>query len=111
LIENHPCLCREELERCEGQYIRAEPNAVNKYIAGRTKTEYYQDNVETIKAQQKRYNQDNAEAIKAQKRQYDQANAIRASQKQDCPCGGRFTHGAKLRHMRTKKHQIYVNQE
>ena len=81
LIEKHPCLCREELERLEGQYIRAEPTAVNKIIVGRTKAEYYQANTEKIRAQQK--------------------------QKHTCLCGGEHTTSNKAKHLKTKKHQAY----
>ena len=71
LIENFPCACRGELERVEGQHIRAEPNAVNKNIVGRTSAEYYQDNLEKIK----QYRQDNAEKIKDYQKKYRQDNA------------------------------------
>ena len=96
LIEKHPCLCREELERLEGQYIRAEPNAVNRIIAGRTKAEYYKDNAERLKAQEKEYYQNNAVKIRAQQKQ-----------KHTCPCGGKYTTGGKGRHFKTEKHRAY----
>jgi hypothetical protein len=81
LIEKHPCLCREELERLEGQYIRAEPNSVNKIVAGRTRAEYRADNAEQLNAQQKK--------------------------KHTCVCGGRYTQCHKAPHLKTKKHQAY----
>jgi hypothetical protein len=37
LIEHHPCLCREDLCKREGEVIRTTPNCVNRRIAGRTK--------------------------------------------------------------------------
>ena len=45
LIENHSCLCREQLERCEfeGGHIRSEPNAANKIIVGRTYKEWREE--------------------------------------------------------------------
>ena len=81
LVEKHPCLCREELERFEGQHIRAEPNAVNRFIAGRTRAEHYLDNIELIKANK--------------------------NQKHACPCGGKYTTGNQAVHFKTKKHQAY----
>jgi hypothetical protein len=77
LIEKHPCLCREELERAEGQYIRADPNAVNRAIMGRTHAEWYQDNIDLRK------------------------------QKHSCDCSGKYTLGDKAKHFKTKKHQKY----
>jgi hypothetical protein len=96
LLEKHPCLCREELERLEGQYIRAEPNAVNKIIAGRTRAEHYRDNAEQLNARQKEYYHNNTEKIRAQHKQ-----------KHDCPCGGKYTTSDKAKHLKTKKHQAY----
>jgi len=120
LVEKHPCLCREELERLEGQHIRAEPNAVNKVVAGWTKAEYYRNNAEQIKAQQKEYRldnpeyaklyyQDNVEKIKAHKKEYYQSNVekIRDQQKQKhtCDCGGRYTQCNKAAHFKSKQHR------
>ena len=94
LVEKHPCLCREELERLEGQHIRAEPNAVNKRIAGRTDAEYYQDSAEQIKAQKKQYRQNNVEKINMYKKQ-----------KHTCDCGGRYTQCNKAAHFKSKQHR------
>lgn len=131
LIEKYACTCREELERREGQYIRSEPNAVNKYIAGRTQKEYYQDNAERKKEwrknnaerikeyrqtnveQIKAYYQDNAEKIRAKQKEYRQTNAerikARKNQKHICGCGGKYTHANKVRHYTSKQHQDFEN--
>jgi len=120
LIEKHPCLCREELERIEGRYIRAEPTAVNRIIVGRTRAEYRQDhreeikqyrldNIEQIKTYQKEYYQDNLEQMKAYRKEYYQDNVeqIKAQQKQKhtCNCGGKYTHANKLSHFKSEKHR------
>lgn len=46
LIEEFPCESREQLNKREGEVIRATANCVNKYIAGRTLSEYCDDNKE-----------------------------------------------------------------
>ena len=122
LIIKHPCMCREDLERLEGQHIRAEPNAVNRIVAGRTGAEYYQDNTEKIKAQQKLYRQANpekikdlnklyyqanAEQIKDRHKQYKQDNAEKINQKHTCDCGGKYIHANKALHFRTKQHSKF----
>tara|TARA_R110000868_G_scaffold131790_11_gene342075 strand:- start:1935 stop:2477 length:543 start_codon:yes stop_codon:yes gene_type:complete len=54
LIENFPCNSKTELERKEGEHIRA-IQCVNKVIAGRTKKERYQDKKEQILLKVKEY--------------------------------------------------------
>jgi len=65
LVENFPCNTKEELLKREGFHIKENINiCVNCGIAGRTKQEYYQDNLNKIKETQKQYYQDNVEQIK-----------------------------------------------
>ena len=99
LIERHPCLCREELLKREGEIIRATENCVNKRIEGRTTKEYYRDNIDKIKQYEKEYYRDNIDKIKQQ-----------ANQKHDCECGGKYTTGGKIQHFKTKKHGEYEHQ-
>lgn len=63
LYENYPCNSKKELERREGQVIR-EIGTINKNIAGRTKKEYREENVEMVKKWYKKYNDNNVEKIK-----------------------------------------------
>ena len=77
LIENFPCNTKEELLKREGFHIRENINiCVNHEIAGRTKQEYIQDNIEKIK----QYRQDNVEKIKETKKQYYQNNVEKIKQ-------------------------------
>ena len=85
LIENYPCADRNELNRREGQIIRETVGCINKYTAGRTRYEYYQDNKETI--------------------------ITEAKQKHRCECGGKYIQANKPRHLRTAKHLRYLDDE
>ena len=49
LVEEYPCENKMQLERREGQIMRATDNCVNKNVAGRNAAEYRIDNVEYIK--------------------------------------------------------------
>ena len=49
LLEEFPCDNKMQLERREGQIMRATENTVNMRIAGRTIAEYRRDNVEQIR--------------------------------------------------------------
>ena len=73
LVEEYPCSNKEDLQRREGQIIR-NMICVNKQIAGRTKDEYYQDNIEDIIIKRKQYYKDNTEIIRIKQNQYDQDN-------------------------------------
>ena len=60
IIEPFPCETREELERQEGFHQRQNV-CVNIKIAGRTKKEYHQDNIEKFTQYQKDYNENLAD--------------------------------------------------
>jgi hypothetical protein len=69
LIENYPCIDKDELHMREGEIIR-ERDCVNRNIAGRTKAEWREDNKENIKEINKQYREEHKEEIK----QYRQDN-------------------------------------
>jgi len=69
LIEDFPCNSRAELSVRERYYI--ENNlCVNKFIPGRTRKGYYEDNMEKIKAYTKAHYEANKDKIKQYKQQY-----------------------------------------
>jgi len=74
LIELYPCDSRQELERREGWYQLANPDCVNKNIAGRTYIEYREANRTQFREQQKAYYQANRAQILEQQKAYCIAN-------------------------------------
>ena len=58
LIEEYPCLSKDAKNAREGHCIKTMP-CVNKYVAGRTLKENYQDKKEQKIEYQKQYNKDN----------------------------------------------------
>jgi hypothetical protein len=122
LIKEFPCETRTELEKEEGKLI-LENNCVNRYVAGRTKKEYDDDNKDKYKIQRKEYravNKDkikiqkkeyravNKDKIKERKKEYYQENKEKFKAKCKCECGGKYTHVVKSRHLKSKKHQAYI---
>ena len=95
--------------KLERTFIEDLNPSLNCNIPTRTKKEWYDDNPEY----QKQYNESNKKQISEQKRQYREAHKEQlreqAIQKHDCDCGGKYTHQNKLQHIKTKKHQKYVN--
>ena len=78
LLEEYACNNKQQLEQKEGEYIK-NTECVNKFIAGRTKQEYKEDNKEKILEYTKQYNIDNIDKIKEYKKQYRKNNAEKIS--------------------------------
>jgi hypothetical protein len=81
LYELYPCNSKTELEKREGQIIRANDNAVNKIIVGRTRQQYRVDNVDNKKLYDENYRENNRDKIKQKQNQYYIDNADKVKQK------------------------------
>ena len=77
LLENYPCETLEQLRKKEGFYIR-EMSTLNHKIAGRTKKEWKQDNIEHCKEKDKEYHKEyyelNKDKINEQHKEYREQN-------------------------------------
>lgn len=85
LIENYSCNSRNELNKREGEIIRS-MDCVNKLIAGRTRKEYYNENIEELRQKDREYKSKNQEKIKKYRednkekmKQYRKDNSIKAN--------------------------------
>lgn len=89
LIEQYPCLTKNELVLRESEYIKKCENKINKNIPGRTMIQYYQDNKDKLHEYR----------IKNEKktREYHNTKFI-------CECGKELTMGNRARHMRSNYH-------
>jgi hypothetical protein len=132
LICNFPCESKDELTAHEATWIRKYQNdcdyvCVNKCIPGRTLTQYYKDNKESIYQKVKQRREDNKEALIQYRKQYyelnkeaclqnnkqyneDNKDAIKQKRnvKHVCQCGGTYSQSHKSCHKKTKKHQAYL---
>ena len=105
LVEECPCYNKEQLYAKEGYYIRefdSYNNGYNSVIAGRSRKKHYEDNKEKLKEKRKIYYEQNKEKAKTYNKQY---NSI----KYNCECGATIQKLSKSRHLKTKKHQNYIN--
>jgi hypothetical protein len=107
LIESYPCANKNELVRREGQIIRDTINCVNKNIAGRTISEYYQDNKVEINATHRQHYQDTLEHTKAKHIEWALNNKDKQRQKTNCYCGGSYSHENKAVHFKTQIHKDF----
>tara|TARA_R110000737_G_scaffold166137_1_gene193367 strand:- start:220 stop:801 length:582 start_codon:yes stop_codon:yes gene_type:complete len=112
LLETYPCESKTQLERKEGEYQR-DIECINRYIAGRTDKEYYQDNKEELKNKQKNYRKNNLEFKLNYEREYRLKNKEKISKIKAnlivCECGFQSSYGHLARHRRTKKHIDFIN--
>lgn len=116
LIEDFPCNNKYELNERLTEIIRATPNVINHYVAGRREPE-------TIKKRIKEWHFKHKEQIAEKARQkylankakldeksiqYYWANKERISQNRkqriNCECGGHYTAGHRSHHIKSKKH-------
>jgi len=74
---------------------------------------YYQINKDKIIDDNKKYREKNKEKIAERKRLYREKHKERIKEhkgkKYNCECGGKYTHDHKAGHLRTKKHQAYLD--
>jgi len=127
LVENVKCENKQELHKRERFHIEELSAELNKVIPNRSqkeyydknrellleqKKEYYVNNKEEIAKKNKQYRQDNKEQIEEHKKQYYLNNKDKIEehkkQKFDCVCGGKYTLTHKARHLKTNKHQTYL---
>jgi hypothetical protein len=69
LVEEYPCNNRQQLEKKEGEYIKAN-ECVNICIAGRTKKEWGQDNRERLNEKGRKYKEEHKEELKQKDKIY-----------------------------------------
>ena len=134
LVELYPSNTKDELLARESHHQR-ENDCINKILAKRTKQEYQQDNKRTIQEYKKQYIQDNKEKLNERHRQYYNDNKeylleqkkiywqenksqiqekrkthnIKESVQVSCECGANYVKRNTKRHIKTKKHQQYLN--
>ena len=112
LIEDYPCEDTYQLRQREGHFIR-EMGTLNLVVAGRTRTEYNQENKEKISAKGKEYREKNREIINEKKKEFrkEHKEEIKEYKKTQitCECGACIQKGELWRHKKTQKHQSFLN--
>ena len=104
----HELECDEdEASRVEGNYIRNN-KCVNRFVPGRTKAQYHQDNRDTRLPLLRQYYYDNRDERLEYGRLYYQDNKAKISAKQaekvPCPCGALITRSNISSHLRSQRH-------
>jgi hypothetical protein len=116
LLEKCPCDSKEELHKRERYYIES-IECVNKVIPGRSAAEwgkiYRKQNKEAIIDKKKIYYEENKEAYVEKNKIYREKNKEAIAEKGKtlvkCGCGSTHRHSDKARHLRSQKHQEWMN--
>lgn len=105
---NFPCVNKKITGRTRQEWRQSHKEEITAY-----KKEYYQKNKEEIREKDKKYKLEHKEEIAEKKAIYYQNHKaeIKAqrTQKYTCECGGRYTYSGKSQHLKSKKHQDYIN--
>jgi len=129
LIEEYPCNNKMELNKREGEHIRAN-FCLNKQIPNRTRQEWnkeyyiankeeiteknkkwYENNKEKALEYHKNYYEKNKEEIREKhKEYYENIDKERGSQKIVCECGCQIRRDCLLRHRRSNNHKELIKQ-
>jgi hypothetical protein len=111
-VEKYPCKDKNEAHARERFWIESFNATLNTSIPTRTKTEWYEDNIEKIKENNKEYYEDNIDKIKEIKKEWYEINKKvileKAKIKFTCECGSNIVLCAKQKHYRSQKHMKYI---
>ena len=100
-IEKYPCKDKAELEAREGYYIQRN-ECVNRCVAGRSKSQWNEENKERQSQNKHQYYQNNKEKwLQSSERRKEQTT---------CECGCLIKKNSMPGHLKTPKHQNYLNQ-
>ena len=124
IIKQFPCNSKRELEKEERVQLElngGELNTNRPFTTDEEKKEYskqyylehQEERNEYNKERIKKYHQKHKEKKKEQMKEYREANKeqlnLKAKQKHDCVCGGRYTNSGKCQHFKTKTHINFIN--
>ena len=108
-ICDYPCNSNHEAKLEEDHNMVELKANLNMRRACRTRKQYYEDNID----KKKQYYEDNIDKIKENRKQYreDNIDKIRENKSKiyTCECGSSFRQDHKSQHIKTIKHQKYLN--
>jgi hypothetical protein len=111
-IEDYPCLTRLDATKRERELYESLNACLNSCIPSRTKKEYSVEYNEYFKIYHEEWRRNNKKNITEKAKEYYENNkkviAEKANIKVKCECGGCFTTGNKSKHLKTKKHILYI---
>lgn len=98
-VEKFPCENKTKAIVRERYWYKQLNGTMNSNVPSRTLKEYRQDNKDKIAEYNTQYYQDNKEQL-----------IEKSKEKIECDCGGCYTNCHKSRHLKSKKHQLFISQ-
>ena len=123
LLQKCPCDDIDELRSCEGDWTR-KMGTLNRQIAGRTQQQYNLDTAERRQEYIKQYQKENKERKKEYDKNYRKEKKLKNPEQGkenwekkkeyfletlECECGASVARQGMSRHLRTIKHQNFLN--
>lgn len=110
--------CETSIRKVRERYwIENTENIINKCLPTITNNErlikckkYRDENKDKIKNRCKKYMLEHKDDKKKYDIEYRKKNIDKQKEKRNCECGGKFTYSYISKHIKTKKHQAYLNQ-
>jgi hypothetical protein len=113
-IEKYQATDKRQLHTRERYWLETLKATLNKVVPTRTKKEYVENNKESIREKQKEYVENNKESISQKRKEYRENNKQsineKRKEKMTCECGSIHRINEKARHIKSKKHQNFINQ-
>ena len=95
----------------ERRQYKKEWESENKEHIQEQKRLYHLENREKFCEKVKKWRQENPDRRKEQAKTYREKHKEKLRQVIECPCGNSFSHNHKARHLKSQKHQEYLNQQ
>jgi len=95
---------KEEKKEYKKKYRKENPEQIKEY-----NKKYREENPDYYKEYHKKHYEENKEDYKERGKKYREANKEKLHKKYDCCCKGKYTHQHKKRHLKSKKHQDYLD--
>ena len=88
-------------------------DCINNVVPGQTCKEYREKHKDKANERQKKYykkhKEEKKQYVKDYREKHKEEIKQRRNEKFDCPCGGKYTHINKGRHLKSLKHLKYIN--
>lgn len=108
LIDKLTCTDRLDALKKEREYIESLGATLNKQVPTRTQKEYRESHKEVAKEYSKEYRIQHKKYLNDKKKDWYEENKDRMNEHIICLCGGKYTKCHKNIHLKTKKHQQYI---
>jgi len=92
------------IEEYHKQYNEKHKDHIKEYYQ-----QHYAENRDHYKEYKKQYYAENKDHCKEYHKQYREEKRDKINEKHDCLCGGKYTNANKAHHLKTIKHQLYLD--